>query len=308
MTAVPGAAGHFPVRAHLAVAGAGLLFGSSFVPMQEAVDQVEPVPFIAVRFLIGAAVLWPLARARPRPAGGLRAAAVCGSVLASGYVFQTVGLQYTTSSVSAFITYLLVVLVPVLAALFLRRPPTPPTAAGVVLAAAGLVLLTGGIGGFGRGEALTFGCAVAFAVHIILLAEYAPRFDSFRLTAQQLAVVGGGLLLPGLFLGGYDFPAVSWLAAAYTGVMVSAVAFGLQVWGQRQVGPTRTSLLLMLEPVTAAIVGYALGERLGVAGAAGALLILAGIAVSETAAVWAARDRSAATGETAPSAPRSEPS
>jgi drug/metabolite transporter (DMT)-like permease len=125
------------------------------------------------------------------------------------------------------------------------------------------------------------GCAVCFAIHIILLAEFAPRFDVFRLNMLQVLVTGAACVPPGFLFGGYGFTARAWVAAIYTGVMVSALALGLQLWGQRQVGPTRTSLLLMIEPVSAAVLGYVIGERLGARGVAGALLILAGIAVAE---------------------------
>jgi drug/metabolite transporter (DMT)-like permease len=150
-----------------------------------------------------------------------------------------------------------------------------------VLATAGLFLLTGRGVHLGKGELLTLGCAFSFAVHIVLLAHFAPRFDTTKLNGIQLLVVGGACLVPGLWLGGYGFTARAWLAAIYTGVAVSGVALGLQLWGQRRVGPTRTSLLLMIEPVSAAVLGYAVGDRLGVGGVVGALLILAGIAVAE---------------------------
>jgi drug/metabolite transporter (DMT)-like permease len=184
--------------------------------------------------------------------------------------------------VSAFITYLLVVLVPVLSAAVMRERPGAAVLAGVVAATAGLFLLTGGLPGLGRGELLTLGCAVAFAVHIVLLAEVAPRFDTVRLNAIQLLVVGAGCAGPGFALGGYGhFTARAWAAAAYTAVAASAVAFGLQVWGQRRVGPTRTSLLLMVEPVAAAAIGIVVGDHLGLSGVVGAALILGGIALAE---------------------------
>jgi drug/metabolite transporter (DMT)-like permease len=265
---------------------AGVLFGSTFVVMKDAVEKAQPIPFIAVRFVIGAIALAPFAlRERGRSIGLPRAAIVCGAALLTGYVFQTVGLQYTTSSVSAFITYLLVVIVPVIAAITVRRVPTPTTAAGVVLATTGLFLLSGHGVALGKGELLTLGCALAFAVHIVLLSELSPRHSTSRLTALQLAIVGAAALVIGAFTGGYRFPAAVWWAAVYTGVMVSAVAFFLQVWGQRVIGPTRTSLLLMIEPVAAALFGYAVGDRLGAAGIAGAGLILAGIVVSELPAL-----------------------
>lgn len=273
-------------RADLALAGAAFLFGSTFLVMQDAVEDVEPVPFITARFAIGALVLLPLAlRARPSP-GLLRHGAVAGVALAAGYVFQTVGLQYTTSSVSAFLTYLLVVFVPLLSAVLLRRPPLATTVAGVALAVAGLLALTAGAGtgggfGIGRGELLSVCCAVAFAVHIVVLGDVAPKHDVTALNCVQFAVVAGLLVVPGLGAGGYGFPASAWWAALYTGVVVSALAFALQLYGQRRVSPSRTALVLMLEPVFAALLGWVDGERLGALGAVGAGLILAGILVSE---------------------------
>ena len=273
------------MRAHLAVAAAAVLFGSTFLVVKDAVELAPVVPFLAVRFLIGAGLLVPSARRAGRQTGVLGAGALCGGALLTGYLFQTVGLQYTSSSVSAFVTYLLVVIVPVLAAAGARRPPDRPVVAGVVLATAGLVALTGGGSLFGRGPLLTLGCAFAFAVHIVLLAEVSPRFDTAVLNVVQLAVVGSACLALGFFTGGYSFPLRAWLAAAYTGAAATALAFSLQVWGQRRVGPTRTALLLMIEPVAAAVLGAAAGERLGVHGVVGAVLILAGIAVAEAPVV-----------------------
>jgi drug/metabolite transporter (DMT)-like permease len=267
--------------AHLALVAAAFFFGTTFVVVKDAVARAEPVPFLAVRFLIGAAVVWPLAARRPPDPGVGRAGVICGVALLVGYVFQTVGLQYLSGSVSAFITYLLVLIVPLLSAAVLRRPPTAPTMAGIVLAAVGLYLLNGATPSFGKGELLTLGCAFFFAVHIVLLADFAPRHDSMRLNAVQLTVVGAGCLLPGFFTGGYDFPLSVWLAAAYTGVAASAVAFGLMVWAQRRVSPSRTALLLMLEPVFAAAVGAIAGEHLGLLAATGAALILVGVLVAE---------------------------
>jgi drug/metabolite transporter (DMT)-like permease len=269
------------VTAHLALLAAGVLFGTTFVVVKDAVTDVEPIPFLAVRFLLGGLVMVPLAVRAPGRPGEARAGVLAGLALVAGYVLQTVGLQYTTASISAFITYLLVVMVPVIAVVALRRPPTPPTVAGVILGTIGLFLLTGKGLALGRGELLTLGCAFSFAIHVILLAEFAPRFDVRRLNAIQLLVTGGLCLVPGLFLGGYDFTARAWGAAVYTAVAVSAAALWLQLWGQRHVGPTRASLLLMIEPVSAALLGYVLGERLGARGALGAAVIMVGIAVAE---------------------------
>jgi len=278
------------VRADLALTGAAFLFGTTFLVMQHAVEDVEPVTFLAARFAVAALVLAPIALVRVRrPDGGhdrarmpWRAGAAAALALGLGYLFQTTGLQYTTSSVSAFLTYLLVVFVPILSAIVLRRPPRTTTVVGVVVAVGGLYLLTEGAGiGFGRGEVLSVLCALAFAVHILVLSEVADRVDIVALNTIQFALVAAALFVPGLLAGGYALPASVWWAVLYTGVVVSAIAFGLQVWGQRQVSASRTALVLMLEPVFAAALGYVDDQRLGAIGAAGAALILAGILLSE---------------------------
>jgi drug/metabolite transporter (DMT)-like permease len=279
---IPAMRGTF--RADLALAGAAFLFGTTFLVMQDAVADVEPIPFITVRFAIGALVLLPMALVRRRMSspGLVRAGAIAAVALSAGYVFQTTGLQYTTSSVSAFLTYLLVVFVPLLSAIVLRRPPPVPTMIGVAVAVLGLYLLTEGAGiGLGRGEVFSVLCALAFAIHILVLSEVANRHDVVALNAMQFGLVAIVLFVPGLLGGGYGFPASAWWAAIYTGLVVSAIAFGLQLYGQRRVSSSRTALVLMLEPVFAAILGYVDGERLGAAGALGAGLILAGILVSE---------------------------
>ncbi len=282
-----------PSGADARLVGAAALFGGTFVVVQEGVTEAEPVPFLGVRFAVAVAVLWPVARRRPVTAGLGRDGAAAGLALGTGYVLQTAGLQYTASSTSAFITYLLVVFVPLLSALVLRRPPHPSTVAAVAVAVVGLVLLTGGPtgdltgaggggdGGLGRGEALTLGCAVAFAAHIVILARVAHRHDAVRLTLVQLAVVAAGCGLAGLVFGGYGFGAGGYGAAIATGVGATAVAFVLQVSAQQVLGPTRTALILLMEPVFAAGLGYATGERLGWVGALGAVLILVAVLAVE---------------------------
>lgn len=276
--------------AHGAVVLAAVSFGSTFIPVQDAVRHAGPVPFLAIRFLTGTLVLGvflarfgdlAVLRRRPVVVGGLRA----GVPLLAGYLLQTFGLRQTTTPVSAFITYLLVVIVPVLTAIGRRRLPSGPVAVGVVLATAGLFLLTGAHLRLGEGELLTLGCAFSFAVNIIEIDRTVGASDAHShavgLAVVQLAVVGLGCLVPGFFLGGYRMGASALGAAVYTGVACSALAFGLQVWGQRRVGPVRTSLLLMIEPVTAALIGWAAGQELHATGLAGAGLIVVGIVAAE---------------------------
>jgi drug/metabolite transporter (DMT)-like permease len=274
-------------RADLALVVAAFFFGTTFLVVQDAVEDADPVPFLAVRFLIGGAVLAVLGRGRAATPLEMRHGVAAGVLLFVGYVLQTVGLQYTSPSTSAFITYLLVVFVPLISFAVLRRRPHPLTLVGLVLAVAGLVLLTGGADvAFGRGEVLTLGCAVAFAAHIVLLGETAGRHDPVRLTCIQVTFVGLACLAISVVTGGLRMPWAAVGAAAFTGVFATALAFFAMVWAQRVVSPSRAALILLLEPVFAALLSWVTGEGLSGAALAGGVLILAAVMVAEVIPPW----------------------
>jgi drug/metabolite transporter (DMT)-like permease len=205
---------------------------------------------------------------------------IAGLLLFGGYATQTVGLAHTTASNSGLITGLYVVFTPLLAAAVARRAPRLLVTVGAALAFAGLALLTLEDGFVLRkGDWLTVACAVSYAGHIVYLARVAPRHRVIPLTAVQLAVVAvGGFVSAAAFEGLRLPPAGVWPALLVTGVAVSAGAFFLQVWSQTVIGPSRTAIILALEPAfAAAVAAVVLGERLTAAGWVGAALILAGI-------------------------------
>jgi drug/metabolite transporter (DMT)-like permease len=267
------------------------VWGSTFVLVRDAVTRVPPFTFIAYRFLAAALLL---AAIRPRLAlggrgdvpglGPLGAGAVIGVALLCGYGFQTVGLQYTTASNAGFITGLSVVLTPLLGAVLLRQAPGRWPVTGACVAAIGLAFLSLQRLEVRQGDALVLGCAVAFAVHILLLGRYAPRLDTYRLAVVQLATAGLGALAWAGVAGDLVVPASGdvWLALAITSVAASAGAFLIQTRAQREVSPTRTAVIFTMEPVFAGLFGFLLaGERLSARGWLGAGLILVGMLVAE---------------------------
>ncbi|MBN2114901.1 MAG: DMT family transporter [Acidimicrobiia bacterium] len=267
-----------PRVAYVALAFAAFLFGSTFVVIKDAVTYLPPLGFVGWRFSLGAAVLVVLAPPRGRRLW--REGAIAGSLLFAGYALQTVGLAHTSASNSGLITGLYVVFTPLLAALVARRAPRLLVFFGALLAFGGLALLTLEDGlSLQRGDALTVGCAVAYAFHIVYLSRVALRHRVIPFTAVQLIVVAAGGLASAAVFEGFRFPpARVWPALVLTGIAVSAGAFFLQVWSQTVIGPSRTAIILALEPAfAAATAAVVLGERLTPAGWVGAALILAGI-------------------------------
>ena len=265
---------------------AALLFGVTFPLVHDALADIEPFAYLVLRFSIAVLVLGPFAVLVARRRGEdrrtlWRAGLIAGVLLGGGYAAQTVGLQLISPSTSAFITGLYVVLTPLVEGVVRRRLPPRPVLGGVLVAAVGLYPLTGATPNLGTGELATLACALLFAVWIVYQGEYAARLHPIPFTTVQMVVVVAVCVPPTAGQGVGRLTGLALFAAAFTGIACSAVALSLQVWGQRRLTPSRTALILMLEPVFAAVAGYASGERLRAIELVGAAVILGGIALAE---------------------------
>jgi drug/metabolite transporter (DMT)-like permease len=282
-----------PLLPELALVGATVAFGATFKIVQDALEEMTPVGFILLRFVVGTLVLLPIAwrvgwRRRDVHAPGEtpRSFAVAGLLLGAvafgGYWLQNLGLQRTTTSSSAFITGLFVVFTPMVETVARRRAPTRAVLAAVATAAVGLFLLTGARFSLGAGELYTLGCAACFGAWIYLGGIYVNRFDAVALTTVQMGAIAlfAAPVVAASGLGRVDGQAL--FAVLFTGIVCSGVAFTLQLWGQRRIEPTRAAVILLFEPVVAGFVGFSVGERLGVKGYLGAAVILASILVAES--------------------------
>jgi drug/metabolite transporter (DMT)-like permease len=192
-----------------------------------------------------------------------------------------------------------VVFAPLFAAAFLRRPPGTGATLGVVLAVVGLALLSLTAHFHVRtGDPIVLGAAISFALQIVLLARYSPRHSPTALAAIQLWVAAALSGVWTLAAEHHRAPAGSvWWAVVVTGVFASAVAFTIQTAAQRHIGPTRTAVILTMEPVFAGLFGWVLlDESLSARGWVGAALILTGMLVAE---LWPRRED----GRLAPSGP-----
>ncbi|HEX2421265.1 MAG TPA: DMT family transporter [Acidimicrobiia bacterium] len=264
--------------AGLAIAAASFLFGSTFVVIKDAVATFPPISFVAWRFLLGGLAL--VLFAPPKGTGVWRDGAIAGSLLFVGYSLQTAGLVTTGASNSALITGLFVIFTPLLAALLYRRSPSLGVAAAAVLAFAGVFLLTyRPRTEFVRGDLLTVGAAAAFAGHIIALDRLANRHSLVSFTAVQLLVTGFLAFPLAAIVEGIPTPGRREVPALLvTALGVSIGAYILQLWAQTIIGPSRTAVLLALEPAFAvATAAVVLSERLSPAGWAGATLIMGAI-------------------------------
>ncbi len=254
------------------------IWGWTFVPVKEALGEVGPFWFLALRFSLAFFCTLPLLR-KPLP---WREAFALGLFLFGGYFFQTWGLRYTTAQKSGLITGLSVVLVP-LVARFLGEKVSLRMWLGVVLAGLGVAFLAlgeGGLEGSVFGDILTVICAISFAIYIALLARFAKSTRIGPLLPLQLFVVAGLSFLGAGIFGEVRWPLSPqvWAALGVTGVLASAVAYYVLAWAESRASATKTAVILAMEPAFAALFGWALlGEVLSALQLWGALLVLFGI-------------------------------
>jgi drug/metabolite transporter (DMT)-like permease len=237
-------------------------WGSTFFLIQDLLDRVPTLDFLAVRFAIASLALLLVA---PRALGRLsptvrKNAAVLGLLYGIAQILQTTGLAHTPASISGFVTGLYVVFTPLLAAAILRTRIPPVTWVAVVLATIGLGVLA--LRGFsvGYGELITLASAVLYALHIVALGAWSSAQDAVGMTILQIMVIAvvctlatapDGIVLPDR--------AGDWVSVVYMAVIVGALGLLGQTWAQAHLPPTRSALIMSMEPVFASVFAVWLG-------------------------------------------------
>lgn len=275
-----------------------LIWGLAFVAQSVGMDYVGPFTFQFCRSLLATATLflavWLFDRRKKDGktflsrwqdkrlwVGGI----LCGVCLFAATSLQQIGLQYTTPGKSGFITAMYIVLVP-LSGLFLGRRASGKTWLSVALAVGGLYLLCLADGrSLNRGDFYTLLCALVFTVQIDLVEYYSPKVDGIRLSFLQTAVT---CVLSLIVMVLTETPRWSLISACavpilYSGILSMAVAYTLQIIGQKHASnPALACLLMSLESVFAALFGWLiLKKAMSPAELAGCALVFIAIILAQ---------------------------
>ncbi len=243
---------------------AALIWGSAFVAQRYGLEYASPVFFNGSRCLLGAAVLLPVALIF-RPKGGvnwrstLLSGSLCGLSLFIATNLQQAGLAYTEVGKAGFITTFYIILVPVLG-LFLRRKPSALTwlAVGVALCGLWFLCMTPGEFRLQKGDLMELGCALFYALQIMVIDRFVHEAYGVMMSCVQFAVCGILSLIAAVLFAEPDLRSLlqGWIPLLYTGILSCGVAYTFQILGQRELHPTVASLLMSLESVFAVLAGW----------------------------------------------------
>lgn len=284
------------MRANALLLLTAVIWGVAFVAQSVGMDYVGPFTFSSVRNLIGGVVLLPCialldrmdsrtSTAQPKnKAWPVVGGVCCGAALAVSEVLQQFGIARTSVGKSGFLTAMYILIVPLLGLLVGKRVGGKVWAA-VALAVCGMYLLcmTESFH-IALGDLLVLASALGFSLHILIIDHFSPGVDGVRMSCIQFFTAGILCIVPMLLIEHPTWSALlaAWAPILYAGVLSSAVAYTLQVIGQKYTEPTVASLILSLESVVAALAGWAiLGERLSVRELTGCVLAFAAIILAQ---------------------------
>ncbi len=263
------------------------IWGSTFVTGKIVLTQVSPLQMMVFRFGLSSFVFLAIGWRQIFPMAwrSVMKAAFLGLLLFLGFAAQTLGLQLTTASKSAFITGMMVVFVPILQVLIERKPPKIGNIVGILIVAFGLWSLTSPQGGsFNGGDALTLVCALFFTGYIVYLDMISPDMTALQLTFGHVATAGVLSTIALVLFDSVhsDVDTQGLVILLYLTLFSTVLTTLVQTRFQKETTPTRAAIIFTIEPVVAALLAYAiLHDHLGVAGVVGGVSIVAGVLVSE---------------------------
>lgn len=247
-----------------------MLVGAGIVASRHVVAEVPPLTLAMLRYTVGFLCLLPFAIAPLRGALQVLRARDLLAMTALGVgqfgVLIAVlnwGLQHVPAAQASLIFSLFPLLTLLLGALLGREQVTPRLLLGVLLSIAGVALallpkLQAGPGGGWWGEFAVLASAAVGALCSVLYRPYLQRYPTLPVSAFAmfasvvfLAVAALGEQWPARVA---SLSAAAWAIVLFIGVS-SAVGYFWWLYALKHESPTRVTVFLALNPVTATVLG-----------------------------------------------------
>ncbi|MCK5823514.1 MAG: DMT family transporter [Bacteroidales bacterium] len=263
-----------------------IIWGSTFFIIKDTVITVNEYYIVFIRTFIAAVSMLVFVFFKNKKAlfnyKNLLRGMVLGFLLAITYISQTIGLKFTSSGHSAFITGAGVVIVPMLLFLFFKRKLKIKELIILFVVFIGLYLLAyDSETALNIGDLITLITSFSLAWHLILSGRYVKKTEVFSLIAYQFLFASIFSLL--LYLNTHEvsfkLSGNETISLLYLGFIGTLFCYFVSVWAQKQVDTVTVALIFTLEPVFASLFAWIFAsELLNLKEITGGLIILGGIA------------------------------
>ncbi|WP_423064129.1 DMT family transporter [Candidiatus Paracoxiella cheracis] len=274
-------------NAIIALIGVTVIWGLTFPLIKNAVVDIDPSAFVALRMLMATLVMLPFVIHRFHKTtvfmllGGL----VVGVLSSAIYITQSIGLETTSSANSAFITASSVILVPFLSPLFGTGRPRFIDIVVALITLLGIFILTGAsLSHLTVGDYWTLGCALTYTLFIITLQRITQKsLDLFLLVFYQILFAVPIPLAVSFYKHAHFVLNESVIVAVlFCSIFATCFTFYIQNAFQKYTTVTKAALIYTFEPVFASIFAvYINGERITHYTEIGGLLVLIGFLCAE---------------------------
>lgn len=266
-----------------------IIWGSGFVASSMALDHFTPFQIIALRFTLAfvASLMIYFKELKSATIDEFRKGGTIGIFLFLAFLFQTVGLQYTTASKNAFLTAVNIVIVPFLTWIILKERIPKKGLMGAFVTLIGISFLSldfNNLTMINKGDLFTLVCAVFFALHIFSTDFYVKDVKAGIIMVSQMGTAALLSWIAVLFSGETQMTlnAITLQPILYLGLVSTMVAFGIQTWSQQRTTSTETAVILSTEAFFGMIASIImLGEKITGPMIIGAVLIFIGILIVE---------------------------
>ena len=264
-----------------------IVWGSTFLLVKDTVATVNEYLIVFIRSALAFVAMFIFQLLKNKKQLLNKKAFVYGSILgvlmAMAYASQTIGLKYTSTGHSAFITSSAVIVVPFILYFFYKSKLNNIDFTTVIIISFGLFLLTYDFEtAINPGDLITIITAVTYAIHLILAGRYVKKSDTLSIITYQFFAASVVSLIAWLFTDNLsiEISMKAGLSLLYLGLIGTLFCYFITVWVQKYVSSLKVVIIFSLEPVFAAIFGYfIIQEIMNFKELMGALFILAGVII-----------------------------
>ncbi|WP_197034638.1 DMT family transporter [Glycomyces sp. NRRL B-16210] len=279
--------------------GATLFWAGNYIVGKTAVETLDPLGLVLLRWAIALVPLLVIAQLTERPdwrrlLAAWRWLAVLSVFGMLGYnLFLYAALEHTDAFSASLVNAFNPALITLAAAVFLRERLTPLAIAGVALALAGVLIVLGGGDprslldtGFGTGELLMIGAIAAWTAYTVI-GRRAPKLPPVTATAAQAAIAVAVLAPISFATGGPALPGTGPALASLLFIAVFPSVLSYVLWNRALtvIPPGRAGVFLNLITVFTAAFTILAGQHYSAAQIVGGLIVITGVVLANARAL-----------------------